>query len=86
MRERGSVRGGNAGQRPRVGLGAHHHNAVFDLALALVDHGKALDLALAAGFGDEVRHGALMPVGLGLHAGLLRERRFPGASRDSTRP
>ena len=42
------VAGGDAGQRPRVGLGAHHHHAVLDLAIAAIDHGKALDLALAA--------------------------------------
>jgi hypothetical protein len=38
---------GNAGQRPRVGFSAQHHHAVLDLAVALVDDGKTLDLALA---------------------------------------
>src|SRR5205807_1496108 len=51
MRERRHIAGRDTGQRPRVGLGAHHHHAVLDLTLALVDHCKALDLALASGFG-----------------------------------
>ncbi len=49
MLKRRGVTGGDARQRPCVGLGAHHHHAVLDLALALVDHGESLDLALARG-------------------------------------
>ena len=33
-----------------------HHHAVLDVAVAAVEHGKAFDRALAAGFGDEIRH------------------------------
>src|SRR2546430_15817058 len=79
MRKRCRVAGRNAGERSRVALGAHHHHAVLDLALAFVDHGKALDLALAARLGDEVRHLAAVGGGvrpdaryLWARAGLLR--------------
>ena len=68
-----------------IGLGAQHHHAVLDLALAAVDHRKALDLAFAGGLVDELRHLVAVAVGLGLHAGVLLERLL-GGSRDSTSP
>src|SRR5437870_5831996 len=74
MRKRRRIAGRDTRQRPRVGLGAHHHHAMLDLALALVDHRKALDPALARGLGDEVRYLAAVAIGLGLYAGVLRER------------
>ena len=50
-----SLAGTRASVRAIV-LGPQHHHAVLDLAIAAIDHGKALDLALAVGLGDELRH------------------------------
>ena len=47
---------------------------MLDLAIAAINHGKGLDLALAAGLGDEVRHLAPVAVGFRLHTGVLRQR------------
>ena len=74
MRQRLGVARGHPCQRPPVVLGAQHGHAVLDLAVAAIDHGEGLDLALAAGFGDELRHLAAIAVGFRLHAGVLRQR------------
>ena len=54
---------------------------MLDFALALVDHGERLDLALAGGFGNEFRHGPLVAVCFGLHAGFLLYRAFRRLTR-----
>ena len=38
---------GTRAERAPIVLGPQHHHAVLDLAIAAIDHGKALDLALA---------------------------------------
>ena len=74
MRQRRAVLRGHPRQRAGIVRCPQHHHAVLDLAAAAVDHRKTLDRALAAGLGDELRHRAAMAVGLGLHAGVLRQR------------
>src|SRR3954471_5631824 len=74
MRKRFAVTGGNTSERSSIVRRTQHGHAVIHLAVAAVDHRKRLDLALAARFGDELRHLAAMTVGLGLNAAVLRER------------
>src|SRR5258705_12671427 len=82
MLDRNLVTGGDACMRPRLAVAAHDLHAVLYLPLALVDHRKALDLALARNLGDEVRHLAAIAVGLGLYAGVLRERALRRFTRE----
>jgi hypothetical protein len=74
MRQRRAVACRHPRQRAGIVGCPQHHHAVFDLAATAIDHGKTLDCALAAGFGDEFRHWPAMAVGLRLHAGVLRQR------------
>jgi hypothetical protein len=83
MRQRRAVAGGHPRQRARIVRRAQHHHAVLDVAVAAIDHGKALDLALAAGFGDELRHLAAMRSASACTLVSCASACF-GACRDST--
>ena len=49
---------------------------MLDFAIAAIDHGEALDLALAGGLGDKVGHSTFMPLGFCLHTGVLLQSLF----------
>ena len=73
-RQRRLVACRHARQRTFVVLGAQDDDAVLGRAVAIVDHGEALDLAVAAGLGIELRRLAAVLVGDRLNAGAFRQR------------